>query len=143
MKVTKEGKVRLEKGEVRIGNFFIKKEREDEYIKVVDLSSCFSLRVATRMPLGVWLLNILEMGEEGRESIKTWIGTMWSVLSVCPDQEFVTDLVHAAERNLGRHPEWYGGRKEPATEKDDAEAIEEMKGMLEFEKDVEKVEDPE
>ena len=138
MKLTKEGKVRLEKGEVRIGNFFIRDEGDYKPIKVVDLHSCFSIRIAKHMPLGIWLENILKMGEKGHETLKAWIGTMWSVLSVVPDQDFMADLVKATGDNFDRHPEWYGGKKE-STEKEDAAAIEEVKGMQEFEDDVKKI----
>lgn len=139
MKLTKEGKVRLERGEIRIGNFFIRDEGEDKPIKVVDLNSCFSIRVSKRMPLGIWLENIMKMGDAGHETLKAWIGTMWSVLSVAPDQDYIADLVKAADGNFGRHPDWYGGKKEGATEEEDAAAIEEVKGMKEFEEDVAKM----
>ena len=140
MKVTKEGKVRLEKGEVRIGNFFLRDEGEDKPIKIVDLNSCFSVRVSKRMPLGIWLDNIIKMGEKGHETLHTWVGAMWTVLSMAPDQEFVEDLVHAADANLKRHPDWYGGNPD-ATEEDDAKALEEVEGISEFEEDVRKLPD--
>lgn len=139
MKVTKEGKVRLEKGEVRLGNFFIRDEGEDKPIKVVDLNGCFSIRVSKRMPLGIWLTNIMEMGEKGHETLRTWIATMWAVLSMVPDQEFVEGLVKTADACLERHPDWYGGRKGEATEEEDAAALEEVKNLNEFEEDVRKI----
>jgi len=136
MKVTKNGKVKLESGEVRFGNFFVKDEADNGHIRVVDLNSCFSVRISKRMPLGIWMDNILKMGEKGEETIKTWIGAMWSVLSMAPDQEYVEALIKAADANLNRHPDWYGGKAGGATEDDDAEALEEVKGMTEFEKEV-------
>ena len=139
MKVTKEGKVRLEKGEVRIGNFFIKDEGEYKPFKVSDLSNCFNIRVAKRMPLGIWLANILEMGEKGEETLRTWTATMWAVLSMVPDQEFVTALVKAADANIERHRDWYGGKDVESMEEEDAAALEEVKNLAEFEADVAKI----
>ena len=139
MKVTKNGKVKLEGGEVRFGNFFVKDEVDNERIRVIDLNSCFSVRISKRMPLGIWMDNILKMGEKGEETIKTWIGAMWTVLSMAPDQEFVEDLIKAADANLKRHPDWYGGSSEETTEKDDADALEEVKNLSEFEEDIRKL----
>lgn len=132
MKVTKDGKVKLEKGEVRIGNFFVRDEGENEHIKVVDLNSCFTIRVGKRMPLGIWLDNVLKMGDGGRESIRTYISVMWSLLSVAPDQEFVKDVLDVSERALRRHPDWYGFDPDG----DDASATEEVREMTEFEEEV-------
>jgi hypothetical protein len=140
MKVSKEGKVKLEKGEMRLGNFFIKEESEGQYIRVIDLNSCFSLRMATRMPLGIWFQNIIEMGEKGHETIHTWASTMYALLSVAPDQDFVKALVDAVDANIRRHPDWYGGLVE-SSEEEDAKAVEELKAIQEFEEDVKKVED--
>lgn len=140
MKVTKEGKVRLERGEKRFGNFFVRDEGENKPFKVTDLNSCFSIRISKRMPVGIWLWNIMKMGEKGDETIHTWISTVWALLSVAPDQEFVTDLIRAADANIVRHPDWYGGRVS-ATDEDDAEALEEVEGMHSFEEDVKKIAD--
>lgn len=139
MKVTKEGKVKMEKGERRFGNFFVKDEGENEHIRVSDLNSCFSVRISNRMPLGIWMDNILKMGEKGEETIQTWVGAMWTVLSMAPDQDYVKDLIGAADANLKRHPDWYGGSLEEATEEDDAKALEEVKNLSEFEEDIRKL----
>lgn len=132
MKVTKDGKVRLEKGEVRIGNFFIRDEGDNGHIKATDLNSCFMVRVDKRMPLGIWLDNMLTRGAEAHETLKTWCSAMWAVLSVAPEQEYVVSLVEAADANLKRHPDWYG--YDP-TDDDSAneEAAREVREMGEFE----------
>ena len=133
MKVTKDGKVKLEKGEVRTGNFIVRDEGENKHIKVLDLNSCFTIRVDKSMPLGVWLDNML--GENGLNTIRTWCSAMWAVLSVAPDQEYVVGLVNAADANLKRHPDWYG--YEP-TDDDEAneQAAREVKEMKDFEDEV-------
>lgn len=135
MKVSKDGKVKLEKGEVRIGNFFIKDEGENEHIRAVDLNSCFTVRVDKNMPLGIWLDNVLKMGDAGHETIKAWCSTMWAVLSVAPDQEYIVGLVEAADASLKRHPDWYGYNLTD----DDAEndkAAQEVKEIKDFEEEI-------
>lgn len=131
MKVSKNGKVKLDKGEIRIGNFFVRDEGDSQHIRIVDLNSCFTIRVWKNMPLGIWLDNMLSKGESGHESIHVWIAVMWSVLSVAPDDEFVRSLHGSAMGNLERHPDWY--RAGGGDEKKDADALEEVKGVMEIE----------
>ena len=135
MKLTKQGKIRLEKGEVRIGNFFIRDEGENEHIRLTDLNSCFTLRVWKRMPIGIWLDNMLKNGDDGKESLKTYIAMMWSSMAVAPDNEFVADMLKCAESALKRHPDWYGSKGD-ATPDDDKEAQEEVEGMMALENEV-------
>ncbi len=138
MKVTKKGNIRLEKGEIRVGNFFFRDEGENEHIRVVDLNSCFTLRVYKRMPLGIWLDNMLGMARtDGKavDTLKTWVAVMWSLLSVAPDDGFVEDAVRMSQAALERHPDWYGVKAE-ATDEDDAAAVSEVEGMNEFESEL-------
>lgn len=143
MKTTKDGKVKLEKGEVRVGNFFVRDEGDTEYIKVTDLNSCFTMRIAKRMPLGIWMENMLDMSRaDGRalDTLKTWCSAMWAVLSVAPDQEYVVSLVDAADANLKRHPDWYGYNLTDEDAPND-DAAREVKEMKQFEEEVRNIEE--
>ena len=133
MKVTKSGKLRLDAKDTRVGNFVF--TDEVEHVKVQDLGSTTVVRIGKRMPLGIWLTNILGMGEKGNDTLRTWVATVWSVLSPAPDNDYITDLLKAADAALKRHPEWYG-IKEDATDEEDAEALNEVKEMTEFEEEV-------
>jgi len=135
MRVNKDGKVRLEKGETRIGNFFVRDEGDNGYVSVTDLNSCFKIRIIKRMPLGIWLGNIMQMGEAGHGTIKTWVAVMWSLLSVVPDDGFVQEIIKSTEDALKRHPDWYGFDPDG----DDDEATEEMREMAGFEEEVRKL----
>lgn len=138
MKVRKNGTVKLESGEVRIGNFFVKDE--GTHIRLQDLNSVFSHRVDKRMPVGIWLANMLEQkSEPGHiESIRTYIAATWSLFSVVPDNDFITEVIRVADECMNRHPDWYG-IKADATPEEDAEAIREVREMKQFEEDVKKV----
>ena len=135
MRVNKDGKVRLEKGEIRVGNFFVRDEGDNGHISVTDLNSCFKIRIIKRMPLGIWLGNIMQMGEAGHGTIKTWVAVMWSLLSVVPDDGFVQEIIKSTEDALKRHPDWYGFDPDG----DDDEATEEMREMAGFEEEVRKL----
>ena len=125
----------MEKGEIRIGNFFVRDEGDNEHIRITDLNSCFTLRVWKRMPIGIWLENMLKSGDGGKDSLKTYIAMMWSVMAVAPDNEFVADMLNGAHSALTRHPDWYGS-KEGATPEEDKEAQEEVEGMMALEDEV-------
>ena len=138
MKVSKKtGKVKLEANEVRVGNFFVK--CEEEHIKLTDLNGVFSFRAHRNVPIGIWLENIwsraMNADEGAINTLKTYIATMWSVFSVAPDDEYISDALQMANAALNRHPEWYGVKKD-VTEEEDAEAIEEVKEMKEFEEEI-------
>lgn len=138
MKTTKTGKIKLEAGEVRIGNFFIKDEGVGDdfaHIRIKDLNSTISHRVLKRMPIGIWLNNMLRRGDEGaEESLKAYIAVMWSLFSLVPDDELMQDLIDNTEAALQRHPDWYGVK--PSDEGRDAEDLKAVEEMRAFEDDV-------
>lgn len=111
---TKNGKFKLEKGDIRVGNFVL--SVEEQHIKVQDLNKFFTLRFHERMPVGIWLDGLIKRGDNGKDSLKTYIAVIWSVLSVIPDSEYMQSLVDDAQEGLKRHPEWYGKKKEDGQE---------------------------
>lgn len=127
----------MERDEVRVGNFFVK--REDDHMKITDLNGVFSFRAMRTIPVGIWLENIWARatnGDEGAvETLKTYIATMWSVFSVAPDDGYIKDALQMARDALNRHPEWYG-IKPDATDAEHDEAASEVKEMREFEDEV-------
>ena len=134
MKIGKKtGKIKLDAKDTRIGNFVV--SVEPEHIKIQDINSVYIIRYSKRMPMGIWLGNLLEMGEEGLNSIKTWIAVMWSLLSVSPDNELVRDILLASNDALKRHPDWYGYQMTD-DDKANEEAAKEVKEMKEFEEEV-------
>jgi len=138
---SKTGKVKLEPDEIRVGNFFVK--REDSHIKVQDLNGVFSFRANRRMAIGIWLENMWDAArtdENAVNTLKTYIATMWSVYSVVPDNDYVKDALEMAHAALDRHPDWYGIKKD-ATSEEDAEALKEVQEMKQFEEEVKNLPD--
>jgi hypothetical protein len=135
MKIKKDGNVCLDEKDTRVGNFVF--TEEEEHVKAQDIGRMFVVRLSKRLPIGIWLSNIIGMASDGLVTLKTWVATIWTVLSVAPDNDYIRDLMNAAEACLNRHKDWYG-IKDDATEEDDAKAVEEMKEMSEFEDDVKK-----
>lgn len=135
MKVNRKGEPVVEKGEVRIGNYFIKDEAPGDWwghIKIQDLNSAFVHRVWKRLPIGIWLTNMLSRGEEAHGSIKTYVAVMWSLFSVVPDEELMLTLLDATKDALSRHPDWYGAEKEPVSDEEDGKIVEGEREKAEF-----------
>ena len=138
MKVSKKtGKVKLDANEVRVGNFFVR--RDETEMKLTDLNGVFHHSVNRRMPIGIWLENIWARAYNGEEAaintLKTYVATMWSFFSVAPDDEFIQDTLKAAKDALGRHPNWYGVKPD-ATDEEDAEAVTQVKEMKDIEEEL-------
>lgn len=137
MKIKKDGTAKLERDEIRIGNFFVK--RENEHMKIEDLNGVFSFRAYNRIPIGIWLENIWERAKKGESvsesTLKTYIATMWSVFSVAPDDDYIKDMLQSADAALNRHPDWYG-IKVDGTDEEHEEALREVKEMKQFEEEV-------
>lgn len=136
MKVdSKTMKVKLERGEVRVGNFFVKEERG--HIKVQDISSLITHRVSKYTAVGMWMKNMLEKGEAGQESLRTYAATLFSLSLVAPDQEFIEESLKMADAHLKKHPEWYGVKAD-ATESEDAESLADVEGLVQMSEEMEK-----
>lgn len=141
MKVSKKtGKVRLDANEVRVGNFFVR--RDENEMKLTDLNGVFHHSVHRRMPIGIWLENLWARAMNGEgsaiETLRVYISTMWSFFSVAPDDGFISDALAATRANFERHPDWYGAKVD-ATEAEDADAVKEVSEMKEFEGEMAKL----
>lgn len=130
----------MEEGELRVGNYFIK--RESDYMKICDLSRVVIYSVSRRLPAGMWLEGVWARRQNGDEAayktLHTYVATVFAFLSTAPDDGFIADSVKAVEDNLSRHPDWYG-IKTDASEKEDAEAVQAVKEMKELEDDARKL----
>ena len=107
MKKLANGEVRLAKNERRIGNFLVKEE--PGHMKLTDLGGVMSFRVSKKMPVGVWLYNLYKRKDDSAgDTLKVFVSTVWSTLSVVPDDEYIQLLLTGSRACLERHKEWYG-----------------------------------
>lgn len=140
MKLSRSGP-KLEKGEIRIGNFFIKEE--SEHIKVTDLNAVFSFRVRKGIPVGMFIkqsVDAIRKGDEGYEKgTGNYLAVLWALMSTIPDMEFLETAYNACEDCMKRHPEAYGLKKGEPTEEEQQEAEKEVKEMMEFEEELKKM----
>lgn len=133
---TKNGRIKLDPGEKRIGNFIVKEEKE--HMKVMDIGQVFTHRAGRRTPVGMFLKAAFDDLSDGKThaGVGNWLAVMFAAFATVPDAEFLTDVYAASEACMRRHPEAYGMPKDAGTERENAEAEREMREMMEFERDV-------
>ena len=65
-----DGRVKLEVDEVRVGDFFVKRERL--HLKITDLNGVFSFRADARSAAGAWLNKMWERALMNDASAKSF-----------------------------------------------------------------------
>lgn len=113
MRVMADGRVKLEVDEVRVGDFFVKRERL--HLKITDLNGVFTFRADARSAAGAWLNKMWERAlmndASAKATLHTYAATMWSFHSVVPDDQYMMGALKVTQEAIDRHPEWYGKRK--------------------------------
>jgi hypothetical protein len=127
MKV-KKNKVKLQRGDVRIGNFVY--HAENEHYKVQDINGVFSLRLYGQMPAAMMMRAGLLNAQENEAFLHSYAAVMYNVLSCVPDEEFMKAINEAAIACVNRHKEFYG-IKEDVTPEEDAKIVQEEKELEE------------
>lgn len=126
MKVGKDGKLKLSKDERQIGNFVYK--NEPEHIKICDINSQMTHRVAKHLNIG----RMLEMAlkEKRNEWLHNYAAMTWLYSNIVTDEQFFLDIDNACVACVNRHKEFYG-IKEDITPEQDKEILEESKEVYE------------
>ena len=122
MKVGKDGKLKLSKDERQIGNFVFK--NEPEYIKICDINSQITHRVAKHLNIG----RMLEMAfvEKKDQYLGNYAAMVWLFSNIVTDEQFFMDIDKACVACVNRHKEFYG-IKEDITPEADNEILQEAK----------------
>lgn len=132
MKVGKDGKLKLSKDERQIGNFIYK--NEPEHIKICDINSQMTHRVAKHLNIG----RMLEMAlkEKKDQYLANYAAMTWLYSNIVTDEQFFLDIDKACVACVNRHKEFYGIKEDITPEADKEilkeaqetyEAIEELK----------------
>jgi len=134
MKV-KKGKLKLERGDRRVGNFVYSRERE--HCKLQDIGGLFSFRVSDALMAGQMIHSVMDDG--GEVFLGNYAAVMYNVICCVPDVEFLTDLQGAVRDCLNRHKDLYG-LKDDLTDEEDAKILQEERELAEAEEEVRKEE---
>ena len=126
MRTTKDGKLKLSKDERQIGNFIYK--NEPEYIKICDINSQMTHRVAKHLNIG----RMLEMALKERKDqyLANYAAMTWLFSNIVTDEQFFLDIDKACVDCVNRHKDFYG-IKEDITTEEDAEILQEAKETYE------------
>lgn len=126
MKVGKDGKLKLSKDERQIGNFIWKNEAE--HIKICDINSAMTHRVAKHLNIG----RMLEMAlkEKKDQYLANYAAMTWLFSNIVTDEQFFLDIDKACVDCVNRHKEFYG-IKEDITSEQDKEILEEARETYE------------
>ena len=138
----RNGKLKLDANEKRIGNFIVRDE--NEHVKVSDLNQLFTHRTSKRTPVGMFLKQCfdgLASDESTGKGLGNWLAVIFTAFSVVPDVEWLEAVMAASEACMKRHPEAYGYPAGEPTEQEDAAAAQEVKEMMEFEEKVKQMPD--
>lgn len=122
MKVGKDGKLKLSKDERQIGNFIYK--NEPEHIKICDINSQMTHRVAKHLNIG----RMLEMAlkEKKDQYLANYAAMTWLYSNIVTDEQFFLDIDKACVDCVNRHKEFYGIKEDIAPE-EDKEILQEAK----------------
>lgn len=133
MKTTKEGRLKLAKGERQIGNFIYKDE--PEYIKISDINSAMTHRVSKHLNIG----RLLEMALKERSDnyLANYASMTWLYSNIVTDEQFFMDINKACVDCIERHKEFYGIKDDIAPETD-KEILDEVQGAQEAIRELDK-----
>lgn len=131
MKVSKNGKIRLDANEKRIGNFVLR--RDDGYMKLCDVSRLFIYSVSVETPAGMYLAMSYDSfkDEETSRGIVNYIAVLWSLFATVPDVQFLGEVYGSCVSCMERHTDCYGIPSAPVSDEADAAILEEQKGLCE------------
>lgn len=131
----KKGKVKLESGDIRVGNFVFHPEKH--HVKMCDVNDTISFRISVFTTNG----RMLKMAMDGKklDALQNYAIVMYNALGVAFDNTLLEDLNNAAISCMERHKDLYGIEDKPSDEKnekdlgavkDDMEVREEIKEKL-------------
>ena len=151
MKVSKKGEPLCEKGEVRVGNFFVKAE-SGGMVKVCDLSGLLVHRVSGVLPVGVLLSDAVTdaLACDGKASdfLHLYCSVVYLFSTVVPMVEsgeggfnFWSEAHAFLQRAADASKALYGVKGEPS-ESEDSEALEDVKDAVALEEEIAGMEVP-
>ena len=113
---TKKGRVRLQAGDVRVGNFVYHAERG--HYKLTDINGVFSVRVSGYTPVGMMMRAALDDPAGNEVFLHNYAAVIYNALSCVPDMEFLGAVNGAAVADVGRHRDMYGVEADVSEEAD-------------------------
>lgn len=154
MKIGKNGEPLCEKGEVRVGNFFVKVE-SDGMVKMMDLSGLLRHRISAGLPIGALLVDAVDkaLAGEGKagDFLHLYSSLVYLFSTVVPmvttdgegkvDYNFWEEAHAFLQRAADKSKELYGVKDDPTPE-DEKETIGGLKDAVALEEELKGMEVP-
>lgn len=131
MKTDKNGNLILTGVDTRIGNFVY--SNHSQYVSLADIGSLMTFRISKDTLCGRALADRLkEFKKSGSDNYLTYFAVMMFKTSLCVyDVDGFLGLSREVDACIERHPDLYGGTKEPLSDEEDAKIVEEEKELHE------------
>lgn len=123
MRIGKDGKLKLSKGERQVGSFVYK--REPEHVKIMDINGTVTHRISSRFLQSGRLLD-MQLDHKEDVFLHNYAAMIYNLSGVLPDEEFMVAIDNACRACVNRHKEYYG-IKENISAEEDKEILEESK----------------
>lgn len=118
MKTDRKGRIRLQRGDYRVGNFVF--HLEPAHVKVMSAAGVVSWRVSLDTAVGMLVAQALM--EKKDNWLRTYAASTFSQLCVVPDPEFFTRHAALVNAQVEAHPEYYG-KARPTDDKEEDDRI--------------------
>ena len=122
------GKIKLDKRDIRVGNFVY--TLEPDHIKIQDISLTITHRILRHIAKGQLLEMMLKDPKKYENDLHNYATIMYNLLCAVPDVNFYEDLNKAVLSCVNRHKDIYG-IKDDITPEADAKILQEEKEMHE------------
>lgn len=125
MKITKQGTIKLNKNDLRTGNFVWSKEKS--HIVVQDINTLFKLRISKNIAVGQ--LMEIAIDDKKTEWLHIYASIMFGVCCTVPDNEYLEELISLAEKCTERNKSIY--YKEEETDEEALQRVKEVQEAVE------------
>lgn len=126
MKTDRKGRIILQKGDYRTGNFIF--HEEENFVKVMASSGIISWRITKLSAIGQMVTIAIK--EKREEWLKTYAAMNFSQLMIVPDSEYFVKHSQLLNDQTSLHPELYGVKSDPS-EEEDKQILQEEKELQE------------
>lgn len=127
MKTNRKGKIILQRGDYRVGNFIF--HEENNFIKVMATSGIVSWRVWIDSSVGMLVKQAI--AEKHDNWLRTYAAMNFSQLLVVPDPVFFESHAKLVNDQVDAHPEYYGKTKPTDDKSIDDKILQEEKELQE------------
>jgi len=125
MKITKQGTIKLNKNDLRTGNFVWSKEKS--HIVVQDINTLFKLRISKNIAVGQ--LMEIAIDEKNTDWLHTYSAVIFQVLCTIPNKKYFEDILIVSNKCIDENKHLY--YKEGETDDEALQRVKEVQEAVE------------